>query len=58
LIDGYFWLFEREDDQNIYAFDNLLKMTTTLITIPTGKVTIRPPLLISESCMKINEKLR
>jgi hypothetical protein len=45
LIDGFFWLFERGDDRNFYSFDNLLKMTTTLITIPTDKVTIRPPLL-------------
>ena len=37
--------FERGDDRNFYSFDNLLKMTTILITIPIDKVTIRPPLL-------------
>jgi len=28
MIDWFFlWLFERGDDRNFYAFENLLKMT-------------------------------
>jgi len=32
-----FMFFERGDDRNFYSFDNLLKMSTTSITVPSDK---------------------